>query len=181
MVSRPELVGVTAPDVIDPPVELQLRDGSSVHVQPERRRWALRATLDQEAWLLGVAVEPTGRTPEREVIERSIVEHDLGGDQAGAVPKLLGCQRRIELLVGPAGAGKARTLRAVVSAWQHNGGEVLGSTVSQAAADVLAAEAQVRAENTAKWLHETRRGHWKLADGALLVVDEASMVATPGS
>jgi conjugative relaxase-like TrwC/TraI family protein len=178
-VSHPELVGVTAPDVIDTPAELQRRDGSSVYDQPERQRWALRATIDQEAWLLDVAAEPAGRTPERDVIETSIVAHDLGGDQADAVRELLGCERRIGLLVGPAGAGKTRALRAVVSAWQHNGGEVLGLTVSQAAADVLAAEAQVRAENTAKWLHETRRGHWRLPSGALVLVDEASMVGTP--
>ena len=177
-VSHSELVGVTAPDVIDTPTELQRRDGSSIYEQPERQRWALRATIDQEAWLLDVAAEPSGRTPDRDVIERSVVAHDLGGDQAAAVRELLGSQRRIGLLVGPAGAGKTRTLRAVVSAWQHHRGEVLGLTVSQAAAEVLAAEAQVRAENTAKWLHESRRGRWTLPDGALVLIDEASMVAT---
>jgi ATP-dependent exoDNAse (exonuclease V) alpha subunit len=44
---------------------------------------------------------------------------------------------------------------------------------------VLAAEAQVRAENTTKWLYESRRGNWRLPDGALVLVDEASMVSTP--
>ena len=177
-VRRPELVGVTAPDVIEAPAELQRRDGSSVYDQPERQRWTLGATLDQEAWLLKVAAEPSSRTPDGDVIERSIGEHDLGDDQGNAVRELLGSDRRIGLLVGPAGAGKTRTLRAVVSAWQHNGSEVLGLTVSQAAAAVLADEAQVRTENSAKWLYETRRGHWSLPDGALVLVDEASMVST---
>ncbi|MDP8929058.1 MAG: AAA family ATPase, partial [Actinomycetota bacterium] len=36
-----------------------------------------------------------------------------------------------------------------------------------------------RAENVAKWLYETRRGRWRLPPGALVVVDEASMVSTP--
>jgi ATP-dependent exoDNAse (exonuclease V) alpha subunit len=178
-VSHPELVGVTAPDVIDAPAELQRRDGSSVYTQPARQRWALKTTLDQEAWLLDVAAEPTGRTPHRDVTEAAIGEHDLGADQADAVRELLGSQRRVGLLVGPAGAGKTRTLRAVVAAWHHHGGEVLGLTVSQSAAAVLADEAQVRAENTAKWLYETRRGRWRLPDGALVLVDEASMVSTP--
>jgi ATP-dependent exoDNAse (exonuclease V) alpha subunit len=150
-----------------------------VYEQPERQRWALKTTLDQEAWLLDVAVEPTGRTLERDVVETAIGVHDLRGDQADAVRELLGSTRRVGLLVGPAGAGKARTLRAVVSAWQHHGGEVLGLTVSQSAAGVLAEEAQVRAENTAKWLYETRRGRWRLPDGALVLIDEASIVATP--
>ena len=178
-VRHAELVGVTTPDVIDTPTELQRKDGSSVYDQPQRQRWALRATLDQEAWLLDVAAEPTGRTLERDVIETSIVQHALAADQADAVRELLDGQRRIGLLVGPAGAGKTRTLRAVVSAWQHHGGDVIGLTVSQAAAHVLADEAQVRAENTAKWLHETRQDRWRLNEGALVVVDEASMISTP--
>ena len=177
-VSHPALVCVTAPDVVDAPAQLRRRDGASVYEQPERQRWALKATLDQEAWLLDVAAEPTGRTPTRDVIEAAIAEHDLGGDQAEAVRTLLGAHRRIGLLVGPAGAGKTRTLRAAVAAWQHDGGAVLGLTVSQAAAGVLTGEAKVRAENTAKWLHETRHGNWRLPDGALVLVDEASMVAT---
>jgi hypothetical protein len=86
--------------------------------------------------------------------------------------------RRVGLLIGPAGAGKTRTLRAVVDAWHHTGREVVGLTVSQAAAQVLTAEAHVRAENTAKWLHETRRGRWTLPPGALVLIDEASMVST---
>jgi hypothetical protein len=176
-VRHPQLVGMTAPDV-DAPAELRCRDGSSVYEQPGRQRWALAATLDQEAWLLAVAAEPTGRTPGRDLVEAAAVKHDLDGDQADAVRELLGSRRRVGLLVGPAGAGKTRTLRAVVSAWQHHGGEVLGLTVSQAAAGVLADEAQVRAENTAKWLYETRRGRWRLPDGALVLVDEASMVST---
>lgn len=163
---------MTAPDVIDAPAELQRRDGSSVYTQPDRHRWALKATLDQEAWLLDVAGEPTGTTPTRDVIDAAVVFHDLGGDQADAVRELLGSQQRIGLLVGPAGAGKTRTLRAVVAARQHDGGDVLGLTVSQAAAGVLAEEAHVHAENTAKWLHETRRGRWALPHGALVLIDE---------
>ncbi len=177
--SHPGLVGVTPADVVDAPAELRRRDGSSIYEQPERDRWALWTTIDQEAWLLDVAAEPIGRTPERDVIEASVIEHGLGADQAGAVRELLDSERRIGLLVGPAGAGKTRTLRAVVAAWQHGGREVLGLTVSQAAAGVLAGEAQVRAENTAKWLYESRRGNWRLPDGALVLVDEASMVSTP--
>jgi conjugative relaxase-like TrwC/TraI family protein len=179
VLARPELIGVTAPEVIRAPTERQRADGASVYEQPDRHRWALRATLDQEAWLLDVASEPSGRGPGEGTIEAAIVEHDLGGDQATAVRELLGTDRRVGLLVGPAGAGKTRTLRAVVAAWQHTGRDVLGLTVSQAAAEVLATEAQVRAENTAKWLYESRRGRWQLPDGALVLIDEASMVCTP--
>jgi ATP-dependent exoDNAse (exonuclease V) alpha subunit len=50
--------------------------------------------------------------------------------------------------------------------------------VSQSAAEVLAGEAQVQTENTAKWLYETRRRPWQLPPRALVIIDEASMVAT---
>ena len=178
-VNHPALLTATAPDVFDTPSQLRRRDGSSVYEQPERERWTLRSTLDQEGWLLEVAAEPIDRRLGHDAIESSIVEHDLGGDQAAAVRDLLGAERRVGLLVGPAGAGKTRTLRAVVAAWEHAGGAVVGLTVSQAAAGVLAAEARVRAENTAKWLYETRRGRWSLPPSVLVLVDEASMVSTP--
>jgi conjugative relaxase-like TrwC/TraI family protein len=177
-IGHPELVGVTAPDVLDTPAERRRRDGSNVYTQPARERWALKATLDQEAWLLDTAGEPTARTPAPEVGETAVAAHDLGGDQAAAVRDLLASPQRVGLLVGPAGAGKTRTLRAVVAAWQQAGGDVIGLTVSQAAAQVLAGEAQLVAHNTAKWLHETRRGRWQLPPGALVLVDEASMVST---
>lgn len=173
-----ELILATAADPIDVPDELRRSDGTSVYDQPGRHRWTLAATLDRERWLLDVAAEPTGHTVPPPVLDRSVATHGLGGDQAAAVRELLGDDRRIGLLIGPAGAGKTRTLRAVVDAWRQTGSDVVGLTVSQAAAEVLTVEAQVRAENTAKWLHETRRDTWQLPPGALVLVDEASMVAT---
>jgi conjugative relaxase-like TrwC/TraI family protein len=178
VVTGPQLIGVSAPDLIEAPVELRRRDGTSVYEQPDRHRWTLHSALDEEAWLLDVALEHSGHQLDPATIETAIANHELGDDQADAVRELLNSHRRVGLLVGPAGAGKTRTLRAVVDAWEQTGRSVLGLTVSQAAAQVLSAEAQVRAENTAKWLHETRRGRWQLPDGTLVLVDEASMVST---
>jgi hypothetical protein len=153
-------------------------DGTSVFTRHARQRWTLHATLGREAWLLQVAGEPAGAAVDPETIGQAVDRHRLGTDQAAAVTELLDDGRRIGLLIGPAGAGKTRTLRAVVDAWQHRGGNVIGLTVSQAAAQILAAEAQVRAENTTKWLHETRHGRWQLPERPLLLIDEASMVST---
>ena len=178
VVAAPELVRVSVADPIQPPTALRRQDGRSVYEQPDRARWSLRTTLDEEAWLLTVATEPTSRTVAPSALQAATVRHDLGHDQAEAVRELLGADRRVGLLVGPAGAGKTRTLRAVVDVWEQQGRPVLGLTVSQSAAQVLASEALVRAENTAKWLHETRRGRWALPGGALVIVDEASMVST---
>ena len=153
-------------------------DGTSVFTRHARERWTLRSTLDREAWLLAVAAEPAAVVVEPDVVAHAAGRHRLGTDQAAAVHQLLAADDRVGLLVGPAGAGKTRTLRAVVEAWDQGGGNVIGLTVSQAAAEVLASEAQVRAENTAKWLYETRHGRWCLPDRPLLLIDEASMVST---
>jgi conjugative relaxase-like TrwC/TraI family protein len=178
---RPELVDLTAPDVLDvpdAPDELRRRDGTSIYTTPDRQRWALKATLDQEAWLLEVAAEPTGRAVDPQVLDAAVTRHGLSADQAAAVRGLVASDRRVGLLVGPAGAGKTRTLRTVAAAWQHAGGEVLGLTVSQNAARILGEEAWIRVDNTAKWLHETRRGTWQLRPGTLVIVDEATMLPT---
>ncbi|WP_169786739.1 MobF family relaxase [Nitriliruptor alkaliphilus] len=175
---RPELLAISAPDVLEVPAELRRSDGTSLYDRPQRHRWALRETLSEEAWLLQVATESRRGQLDPSSLERAVQFHELSADQAQAIRELLGDQRRVGLLVGPAGAGKTRTLRAVVDAWEATGATVLGLTVSQAAADVLSAEGQVRAENTSKWLYETRRGRWHLPAGALVIVDEASMVTT---
>ncbi len=178
-VSSSELLRLTVPELSDLPTQERRRDGASVWEQPNRHRWALRSTVNQEAFLLEVATEPTGRTVGADLAGRVASRHDLGADQADAVRELLGSDERIGRLVGPAGAGKTRALRAAVEAWEATSGEVLGLTVSQAAAEVLAAEAEVRAENTAKWLWETSRGRWRMAPGTLVILDEASMITTP--
>jgi conjugative relaxase-like TrwC/TraI family protein len=177
-ITSPQLLSLTPPDPLDVPDELRRLDGSSVYQRVDGGRWALRATLDREAWLLDVAVESGAPGLGEDGVRRPVARHDLGADQAAAADELLRDDRRVHLLVGPAGAGKTRTLRAVTDAWRSAGGDVIGLTVSQAAAEVLAAEADVRAENTAKWLYETRRGRSQLPAGALVLVDEATMLPT---
>jgi conjugative relaxase-like TrwC/TraI family protein len=172
------MVALHAPDPLQVADTHRRADGTSVFTRHARERWTLHATLDREAWLLKVATEPAGPAVDTETIGQAARQHRLGADQAAAVTELLESDRRLGLLIGPAGAGKTRTLRAVVDAWQQDGGNVVGLTVSQAAAQVLAAEAQVRAENTTKWLHETRHRRWQLPDRPLLLIDEASMVST---
>jgi hypothetical protein len=178
VIASPELLSLTPPDPLDVPDELRRLDGSSVYQRVDRGRWALRATLDREAWLLDVAVESGAPGLGEDCVRRAAVRHDLGADQAVAADELLRDDRRVHLLVGPAGAGKTRTLRAVADAWRSAGGDLIGLTVSQAAAEVLAAEADVRAENTAKWLYEAQGGGWQLPAGALVLVDEATMLPT---
>ena len=174
----PLLVELTAPEVLTTQPELTRIDGTSVYRRPDRQRWTLIEQLDREAWLLDVATEHTPASLPSGTVEATLADRNLGVDQAHAVRRLATDPRRIGLLVGAAGTGKTSALAALVEAHTAAGIPVVGLTVSQAAADVLADLGQLRAENTTKWLHETFHGLWQLPDGALLLIDEASMLST---
>jgi hypothetical protein len=85
------------------------------------------------------------------------------------------------VLIGPAGAGKSRTLAALATVWSEVvGGRVLGLATSQRAADVLA-EDGLPSLNIAAFLHrhqsDSRPGEVVRA-GDLFVIDEVSMTST---
>jgi len=75
------------------------------------------------------------------------------------VEQIATSERRLHVLVGPAGTGKSTTMAGLRAVWEaeHGAGSVLGLAPSAAAAEVLAEELGIDTENTAKWLHEHRR------------------------
>ncbi len=117
----------------------------------------------------------------------------LADDQADAVRVIAGSGRRVEILVGPAGAGKTRTLHALSAAWtlQHGYASVVGFAPSAAAAAELSAALGIRCDTLAKWRHDhtadgqhaagglPRRLPVGLPAGGLVICDEASLAATP--
>lgn len=104
----------------------------------------------------------------------------LEPDQATAITKLARSGLTLDLLVGPAGAGKTTALRALHRAWTaaHGRDSVIGLAPSAVAAEVLGDSLGVRAENTAKFLYEHRKGRWNLQAGQLVLLDEASLAGT---
>ena len=92
--------------------------------------------------------------------------------------------RAIDILVGPAGTGKTRTVARLARAWREAGaGRVMGLTTSTNAAHILAAEGLGDSHSLADFLgriegSDRTRGHLLVTPGDLLVVDEASMVST---
>jgi hypothetical protein len=102
----------------------------------------------------------------------------LRDDQAAAVYGILTSGRPVDVLIGPAGTGKSRTMGTLSDLWrQLTGGDVIGVATAENAAQVLAAEGVGTAYNIAMFLtlSTTRQ---LLKPGDLLVVDEASMVTT---
>lgn len=103
----------------------------------------------------------------------------LRADQAAAVHGILTSGRPVDLLIGPAGAGKSHAMSVLSSAWATaTGGRVIGVAVAEAAAQVLRDEGMTEAHNIARFLAMHARDETGLAPGDLLVVDEASMVGT---
>jgi AAA domain len=108
----------------------------------------------------------------------------LADDQAQAAYGVLTSGRAIDILIGPAGTGKTRTVARIAEAWRDAGvGRVIGLATSTNAAHTLAAEGIVRSHNFAAFLgrlpgSDRTRGHLPVRRGDLLVVDEASMVPT---
>jgi conjugative relaxase-like TrwC/TraI family protein len=108
----------------------------------------------------------------------------LTDDQVQAAYGVLTSGRAIDILVGPAGTGKTRTVAKIAEAWQEAGaGRVVGLATSTNAAHALAAEGLTESNNLARFLGRVRdsdrgRGHLPVRPGDLLVVDEASMVPT---
>ena len=96
---------------------------------------------------------------------------------------MLTSARRAEVMAGPAGSGKTRTVAEMARVWQEAGlGEVIGLTTSQTAANVLAEAGVTRAHNTAQFLghlpgRREARGPLPLEAGSLLILDEASMMS----
>jgi AAA domain len=101
--------------------------------------------------------------------------------------------RQVDVLVGPAWAGKTRTLRAVHAGWEaaHGLASVVGLAPSASAAAELATAVGIACDTVAKWQHEASKakrtsgsgpsndgGEWRLQPGQLVIVDEASLAGT---
>jgi ATP-dependent exoDNAse (exonuclease V) alpha subunit len=109
----------------------------------------------------------------------------LSVEQANAAAAIAVSGRRVDLLVGPAGAGKTRALCALRAVWEdaHGAGSVVGLAPSAAAAAELAASLGINADTLAKWIHQTSHDTasgepWRLRAGQLVIVDEAAMAST---
>lgn len=123
-----------------------------------------------------------GRTAGKAVVPQAVVDEHveaagLDVDQRWAVEQLTGEGQQIAALIAPAGAGKTRTVGAAVAAWRDAGYQVVGLAPSARAAAELSAATGDRADTVAKWLND-HNSHRSVAAGAVLVVDEASMLAT---
>jgi len=179
------------------PVAFRRADGTSRFRPRHQALFTSQQLLDAEATLLELSQRTDGAriaassfaAPGLDV-ESAVPSDDhrddgsggvvLGDDQAEAVAAIATSGRVVDVLVGPAGAGKTTTLAALRRAWEseHGQGSVAGLAPSATAAAVLAEELGIATENTAKWLYDHEHRGQNLAAHQLVIVDEASLAGT---
>ncbi len=175
-------VVLTPPELATSPIRFQREDGTSRFRPRHGEKYSSTAVLDAEARLLGRAEKVTAPTVAANVARRAAAtgKVQLSAQQRRAVESICQSGRQVDVLVGPAGAGKTTTMRALRTAWiaEHGRGSVVGLAPSAAAAQALADDLGVACENTAKWLHEYDHGRTELRRGQLVIVDEATLADT---
>ena len=177
-------VALTPPELAPSPAEFQREDGTSVFRPRHATKYSSTAVMAAEGRLLERSESRTAPRLSPETIawavRRTRHGHRLTRNQADALESIATSGRLIDLLVGPAGAGKTTAMRALLTAWrrEHGRGSVVGLAPSAAAADVLAGDLGIRCENTAKWLHEHTAGNIRLHRGQLVIIDEATLADT---
>jgi ATP-dependent exoDNAse (exonuclease V) alpha subunit len=104
----------------------------------------------------------------------------LAEGQLGALAKIAGSGRVIDVLVGPAGAGKTTAMHALRRAWEaaHGAGSVVGLALSAAAAEVLGEDLGITTENLAKWWQNHLVHEATFRSGQLVIIDEGSLAGT---
>jgi conjugative relaxase-like TrwC/TraI family protein len=176
-------VSLTPPELAVSPSAFRRTDGTSVFRPRHSVKFSSQAVLEAEARLLDRSSALGAPTTSRVIVQR--VAHraaKLSAEQRAAIESIATSGRRMDLLVGPAGAGKTTTMRALRHAWisEHGQGSIIGLAPSANAAQTLADDLGIACDNTAKWLFEHDRGNPanQLRTGQLVIVDEATLAGT---
>ncbi len=157
------------------------RDGRPIGEAATDRALTIQAIVDEEKRLVAWARHRHTRSTAKPVFN---ARGRLDGAQAEAAAAVAG-YGGLELIVGPAGAGKTTMLAAVVADLEAQGRAVFGVAPTAVAAEVLAAETGMAADTVdkllAEWSHPTRPPDpaYQLPAGATVIVDEAGTASTP--
>lgn len=176
---------LTPPELALSPAAFRRADGTSVFRPKHSIVYTSSGLLDAESRLLDRAADLTGPrlapAALREVARKRLPGGGaLADDQLDALERIAGSGRIVDVLVGPAGAGKTTAMNALRHAWEqvHGGASVIGLAPSAAAAHVLAEDLGIATENLAKWWHDHQTHGQTFRTGQLVIVDEASLAGT---
>ncbi|WP_314194322.1 MobF family relaxase [Actinomyces oris] len=136
------------------PARYRRRDGSSRFVPENSEIFTTQVLLDAEDALVRWSRSTDAPRLANPQALASAGKRAPSEDQLAAIEAVATSGRRLDLMVGPAGAGKTTALSALVEAWQaeHGAGSVTALAPSSAAAEVLGDSLGAPADNTAMWL-----------------------------
>lgn len=179
--AKRESLTLTPPELATSPEVFRREDGSTVFRPRHSVVFTSEELLAAEDRLLARSAGLTAPGVSLDLIERVTgKEHLLSGEQRETLARIAVSGRQVDLLVGPAGAGKTTAMHALKGAWTkaHGKDSVVGLAPSAVAAQVLAEDLGIGCENTAKWLHDFNRGRGQFRKGQLVVIDEATLAGT---
>ncbi|MFF2387192.1 MobF family relaxase [Agromyces sp. NPDC058104] len=176
---------ITPPELATSPAVFQRDDGTSVFRPKHSSVYTSESLLDAEARLRERAATTTGPTIAAATLREAARRRQPGGgrigaDQTAALHAIVGSGRVVDVLVGPAGAGKSTVMGVLRRAWEteRGRGSVIGLAPSAAAAHVLAVDLGIATENLAKWWQNHLAHGDAFRAGQLVIVDEASLAGT---
>jgi conjugative relaxase-like TrwC/TraI family protein len=180
-----------APALVEIPVELQRADGTfKYEPNPETYdRYATEAHLRTEERLANFAGERGAPTVPVDKVEEVIAQRGLKGAQAEFVRAAATSGRKVDVLVGPAGAGKSFSLAALTEVWEsHDNRQVIGLASGQRAAEVLRDEGIENVANISMMLIANQAiaegrpfpgaEQLRIPRNALVILDESGMTNT---
>ncbi len=167
------------------PAAFRRGDGTSVFRPRHSTVFTSHELLDAEVRLRERATDASGPTVSVSALHvgdqrRAGRDRRLADDQVAALVSISSSGRVLDVLVGPAGAGKTTAMAALRRAWEieHGAGSVVGLAPSAAAAHVLAGDLGIQTENLAKWWQNHLTTGTAFGRGQLVIVDEASLAGT---
>lgn len=156
-------VPLTPKNELHTPRRFMNPDGVSQFASPLRDLYTTRQVWDAEERLL-TAGRDTGSVRVDHALIEELLTRPLGpkeillsSDKTIAVENILSSGRAVDVLVGPAGAGKTTSLKKFREIWEaaYGPGSVRGLAPSAVAAEVLGESLGISTENTAMWLTQT--------------------------
>lgn len=182
------VVCTKAPALVEIAPELQRTDGTFKY-DPDPKtfdRYATEAHLKVEERLAEFAGKKGAPTVPAELVEEVITRRGLKGKQAEFVREAATSGRRVDLLVGPAGAGKSYTMAALTEVWEaHEGRKVIGLASGERASQVLRDEGIENVSNISILLVKNQAmaegkqienpERYRIPKGALVIIDESGM------
>ena len=164
------------PDLVDVSALDHRKDGASIYRAPGEERFACASHVDTEAWILKKASEAAVPQLVTEAqADAALAGTDLDYEQRRAVKGMLMSGRFTNCLVAAAGTGKTHVMAALAKAWHEiTGGRVIGLTLSENAARVMAGEGLAEAWNITRFF----ANRVPVGPRDRLVIDEASQVST---